>query len=294
MSLGERLSELGVCAWSADSRRHEGGRKFRKAGVKVSRFAFSLSELLVAIGILGVGLLMLAAAFPVGIDQVRRAVELSTSEMVFNEAVNNLKTRVTPSELEAYMGDTTSPKVPNADPTKEIWLLNFDATLGVNRIFANLHQNPSASPLIPSDLVYSGANSYAWQAAVQRVGSAGGRCYRFWIFVVREPTGIINSTGDKLRALFEVPPISVTAPGGNILQNVTPKPNRGQFLLGSDGEVYKVTDAAADPSVQTIKVDRDAAGLATNGSVTFITGITGAQLTRRAPTVAVYQTVVTY
>jgi type II secretory pathway pseudopilin PulG len=282
MSWVKRPSGLGVCVWIADSRRHEGGRKFRTAGAKVSRFAFSLSELLVAIGILGVGLLMLAAAFPVGIDQVRRAVELSTSEMVFNEAVNNLKTRVTPSELEAYMADTASLKLVNAtDATKDIWLLDFDQLDTFNNpIFPNLDNMAR---------VYSSANSYAWLAAVQRVGNAGSRCYRFWIFIVREPTGIIDSAGSGLKVHFEPPLASVTAPGGNIIQNVTPKPNRGQFLLGTDGEIYKVTDVAANPTALTIKVDRDAAGL-NKGYVTFITG----ELTRRAPTVAVYQTVVTY
>jgi type II secretory pathway pseudopilin PulG len=245
--------------------------------VKVSRSAFSLSELLVAIGILGVGLLMLAAAFPVGIDQVRRAVELSTSEMVFNEAVNNLKTRVTPSELEAYMANPPSLKLVNAtDATKDIWLLDFPTTGPI--IFPNIDN---------AACVYSNANSYAWLAAVQKVSD---RCYRFWIFVVREPTGIIDSAGTGLKAHFETPILLPSASANtNIITSVNPRPNRGQFLLGSDGELYKVTDAAANPTALTIKVDRDAAGL-NNGYVTFITG----ELTRRAPTVAVYQTVVTY
>jgi type II secretory pathway pseudopilin PulG len=286
MSWVKGPSGLGACLRIADSRRHEGGRKFRTAGVKVSRFAFSLSELLVAIGILGVGLLMLAAAFPVGIDQVRRAVELSTSEMVFNEAVNNLKTRVTPSELEAFF---------TATPTAElgtgtgIWLLDFDQLDTFNNpIFPNLDNMAR---------VYSSANSYAWLAAVQRVGNAGSRCYRFWIFVVREPTGIINSAGTGLKVSFVSPITGFTLPSANIIKfNVgDPTPDRGQFLLGADGEIYKVTDVAANPTALTIKVDRDATGLDadTNGlgdGVTFITG----ELTRRAPTVAVYQTVVTY
>lgn len=62
--------------------------------------AFSLAELMVAVGILGVGMVIIAAAFPVAIDQTRQAIELQTSQIVFDEAVHALKTAVLSSQLE--------------------------------------------------------------------------------------------------------------------------------------------------------------------------------------------------
>jgi hypothetical protein len=50
------------------------------------RRAFSLAEIMLAIGILGIGMLMVAATFPVGIDQARVVAEQSYGPIIANEA----------------------------------------------------------------------------------------------------------------------------------------------------------------------------------------------------------------
>lgn len=54
------------------------------------RAAFSLAELMIAIGIFGVGLMMVAATFPVGLDQTRIIAEESMAPTVANEAFSKL------------------------------------------------------------------------------------------------------------------------------------------------------------------------------------------------------------
>lgn len=55
------------------------------------RRAFSLAEIMIAIGILGIGMLMVAATFPVGLDQSRIVTEQSIAPNVANEAFARLE-----------------------------------------------------------------------------------------------------------------------------------------------------------------------------------------------------------
>ena len=53
--------------------------------------AFSLAELMIAIGILGVGLMLVAVTFPVGLDQTRIVAEQSIAPLLANEAFTTLQ-----------------------------------------------------------------------------------------------------------------------------------------------------------------------------------------------------------
>lgn len=64
-----------------------GKRHYRRHG----RPGFSLAELMVAIGIFGIGMLMVAATFPVGLDQARIVSEESIAPLVANEAYATLR-----------------------------------------------------------------------------------------------------------------------------------------------------------------------------------------------------------
>jgi prepilin-type N-terminal cleavage/methylation domain-containing protein len=59
-----------------------------------TRRAFSLAELMIATGILGIGMIIVAMAFPVALDQSRVTVETTTSQAVFNEAVNSMSAAI--------------------------------------------------------------------------------------------------------------------------------------------------------------------------------------------------------
>ena len=52
------------------------------------QLGFSLAEIMVAIGILGIGLILVAASFPVGMDQHRRMTEKTLARMIANNARN--------------------------------------------------------------------------------------------------------------------------------------------------------------------------------------------------------------
>lgn len=76
------------------------------------RRAFSLAEIMLAIGILGVGMLMVAATFPVGIDQSRIVAEQSYGPIIANEAFAMLELLLNDPSTEPRIGDQAAPGVP--------------------------------------------------------------------------------------------------------------------------------------------------------------------------------------
>ncbi|MGB9625870.1 MAG: type IV pilus modification PilV family protein [Phycisphaerae bacterium] len=55
------------------------------------RRGFSLAEMMIAIGILGIGMLMVAATFPVGIEQTRIATQETIIPLVVDDAANTMR-----------------------------------------------------------------------------------------------------------------------------------------------------------------------------------------------------------
>lgn len=187
---------------------------------------------MVALGILGIGLLMVAAAFPVAIDQVRQGVELRTSQLVFDEAVTMLKTRITAAQLAAYMNTANnagayegwyqlSPGKSELNPTPGI---GYDPNICLNPIFTISFDtvdtdDPAAmgnaiqrTP-VPADgtgdafyfqninCVYSDDDTYGWVAAAQAVTPT---LYKFWIFVLRDPGGVKVMDGATERLKYQL------------------------------------------------------------------------------------------
>ena len=271
---------------------------------KSSARGFSLAELMVAIGILGIGMLIIAAAFPVALDQTRQAVELQTSQSVFNEAVNKIRTYIEWTDLEKYITDDTngaksskySLTASMAEPRKDrVWVLDFndaaDSENGTADFFYNEtslvdfvdYNDYTADDPHQNDCVYTQDDTYGWVAACKRL-SAG--MYKFWIFVVREPSGI---GGDhKLKAMFS-PAVSVSTSGKRMTFGSLPIPNKGQFLLGDDGNIYKVVKTT--PTGSTVMCDKDVDSVS---QVSFVINTPNNKLSRKVPTVWVYETVINY
>lgn len=297
--------------------------------------AFSLAELMVAIGILGVGMLIIAAAFPVAIDQSRQAMELYTSKMVFDEAVLRLRTQVQWTELERYIDTTLAPNDrPSQDfynlvpsTSSPVWLLRCDNVLAQN---GSTEINPFQNARDSTTCVYSADPTYGWIAAFQKLSD---RCFKFWVFVLREPTGILT-TDPTPQYKFIWYCISDTTPTAtqrivfsglvagqpvNNLElrlnnghfalrwgtrniNVLP-PTRGSSLLADTGQLYKITDVGTiDGTDLPIMCDRAVADGA-GGTVEDVTtiaypvpnpDIANATVTRKDPVVAIYQTVISY
>ncbi len=290
----------------------------------VYSYGFSLAELMVAVGILGIGMLIIAAAFPVAIDQSRQALELSTSQMVFYEAVNTLKSKVTWIELEQYINpensgastvlgaygalETTYRLGPdeNNPSDRRIYLLSFGrvgtdpSPPGTLNDFFN---NPAFEN---KDCVFSLDNTYGWMAAVQKIGN---QCYKFWIFILREPTGVLDNAGDFkfsfLRLESDVAPAPTTPtyqPTQNLRFSNNTFPGKGTTFLANDGQLYRILDSAVFSAVvptQKIvdascdKQVSDGKGSPNNVSIiAFPNATKGA--TRKNSVVAVFQTVISY
>ena len=272
---------------------------------------FSLAELMIAIGILGIGLLIVAMAFPVAIDQARRGVELNTAQLVFKEAKAVLETYITGPQLAMYTdpNSTQFNSLAMRSGGKDIWWLFFvTREYPYRRVFDKVYsynpddlRDPNAA-----DCVYDADATYGWLAAVEKVGSyreANGRnrgFYKFWIFVVREPTGMgQNDVGLKLGLeKFSAQRLGSRKiklyPGATTEQ---PPVGRGMYFLGDNAAVYKVqdTDLGNDNTV-LCAVDADLPGR--DGDALFVAYPVPfsdqVRLTRRAPTVAVFETVIGY
>lgn len=80
------------------------------------RPAFSLAEIMIAIGILGVGMLMVAATFPVGLDQCRIVSEQTIAPLVAEDAFQRL--RLLMSEPDSLKRIGLWPLGPTDLPTK--------------------------------------------------------------------------------------------------------------------------------------------------------------------------------
>ncbi|MBI5864431.1 MAG: prepilin-type N-terminal cleavage/methylation domain-containing protein, partial [Planctomycetes bacterium] len=74
------------------ARRHEGTKGSTAfQAVTADRTAFSLAELMIALAVLGIGLLFIAAALPVGISYTRESVDIASSEAAAQEAMQTLE-----------------------------------------------------------------------------------------------------------------------------------------------------------------------------------------------------------
>ncbi|MFA5863840.1 MAG: hypothetical protein WC975_04045 [Phycisphaerae bacterium] len=288
-----RLWALDSGLWPKD----RSGLWTKAKSLKPKALSFSLAELMIAIGILGIGMMIIAGAFPVALDQSRQAMELSTSQMVLNEAVNNLKTQVQWTELERYIDNSTTGgasypqyQLSPSGTTNPICLLSFDQVdsdlSGPLDYFSTAADNHTC--------IYSGDNTstYGWVAAVQKIGN---QCYKFWIFVVREPTGLINSSNKYIFNLHKYqdnltstsPPPSKASLTINTGNN-DDAPQRGMQLLADDGNLYTVKDVVLNSgTTYNLMLDRQITG------PLYVAYVKGAK-TRKNPVIAVFQTVIVY
>ena len=277
---------------------------FKRSASKRMR-AFSLAELMIATGILGIGMIIVAMAFPVALDQSRLAVEMTTSQTVFNEAVNKLKTQVKWTEIENYAA---------VEPTQQlgtggIWLIDFDATWDHDG-------NPGTTEVpvfqaIPNSgsCQYSGDDTYGWMAVVQKIGN---QTYKFWIFILREPTGISASITNmkfnfrrlaRTSAFDYQPNDSSTGPyvkTKRLRFNVANFPVRQSTFLGNNGKIYRITDLDSDNSIVACDqvVSDGNSGVISTDDISFLAYPeiinNTVKVTRKNPVVAVYETVISY
>jgi len=132
-----------------------------------TRRAFSLAEIMIAIGILGVGMLMVAATFPVGLDQCRIVSEQTIAPLVANDAFERLRLLLAePDSAKRIPNDLTTP-----DPTK--FFASFRESLrteSLGVVSARLPKNDPMMPYDPSnDSTFLGLNE--WLSVPYRLSS---------------------------------------------------------------------------------------------------------------------------
>jgi len=96
------------------------------------RRAFSLLEIMIAIGVLGIGLIMVAAIFPSALEIHRQSIEKSQALDLFNKAEAVLRSRINTSQLWVCPENNPAsnlPSVPNG--TDSPWYILPSANLAV-------------------------------------------------------------------------------------------------------------------------------------------------------------------
>lgn len=112
------------------------------------RRAFSLLEIMIAIGVLGIGLIMVAAIFPVALTQHRESIEKSRSLGMLNIADTLLRSRIDASKLWVEQPPFLPPG------TDSPWYMMPMANLNVNSNGANAWDwMPATTPFLTTPAV---------------------------------------------------------------------------------------------------------------------------------------------
>ncbi len=134
-----------------------------------SAAGLSLVELLIAIGILGVGMTLIGAAFPAGVAMSIAVSDETTSQMVFQKAVAEIKAQLSISGGGSGLLGTELVTMPEGD-------------------FSDISDSRKLST----------NSSFSWSALVRRMAASGpmGNLCQVVIVVSRRPSGSPNFVDD--------------------------------------------------------------------------------------------------
>lgn len=117
------------------------------------RPAFSLAEIMIAIGILGVGMLMVAATFPVGLDQCRIVSEQSVAPLVANDAFERLRLLLAEPDSAKRIWD----------PVNSKWIYSFKEALATVATLSSSHPPPQTVRAALPNSVPLSVNESEWR-----------------------------------------------------------------------------------------------------------------------------------
>ncbi len=255
---------------------------------KLKNSGFSLSEVLIAVGILAVGMVFVAGVFPAGIYLTTVATERTIAAVAADEAF---------AKIRIYNVDVDLPSPPwplPPDPT--IHCVDFDEVSSI-AIDPCEFEYPSVDTNEP--------NQYCWSALCRRVAPDPNRLVQVTVFVCRkvspnlkylDPAGGGN-TVDWPRPVK----VSVTGTAGSSELIITGTGNEKTYINDGytivddpNGRIYRVLERYKPPNDSTILLDGTWGGTSGTGDVWVVpppvVDISGTLVTRgRHPCIAVYQ-----
>ena len=261
---------------------------------------FSLTEVLLSVGILSVGMIFIAGVFPVGIHFTTIAAERTIAAIVADEAFAKIK---------IYAIGDLNKKLPG-DNDIDLSKLAVDKLRDFNDkdIFPAVKDADSSEFTYPSDPnINISRKQYCWSALCRRVGAEPTtRLVQVTVFVSRKTSpnlkyyGPKDSSGevdwlDPDKVAWPVP-VKVEVSRGNEndeleIDNFFERPfiNDGYTIVDDEtGDIYRVLERYRHPNEHIILLDRDWEGL--NEVWVVPPPVNGS----RYPCIAIYQKVIRF
>ncbi|MCX5647814.1 MAG: prepilin-type N-terminal cleavage/methylation domain-containing protein, partial [Planctomycetota bacterium] len=246
------------------------------------RAAFTLTEMLMAAGILGIGLTMVASIFPVAVDQSRRSRDQTMAALCARSAM--ARVRADRNAIINWLRDNTDSSYAFID-------LNYLAG-GYFDVAGRLHvvYRPSVflytSPTKPTSRTYEGGNTWDAGNYVARIFATRSRSP---LSATAATDGPYRLTIVVCRSIGKLPSTSATS---ELWANATnPKPGPGTYILEPSGGLgwgYLIDYVTIDTSGGTPKITGYPAVGVTSGG--YIISPTTTTIRRVPDAVAVYHT----
>jgi len=242
---------------------------------ELGKSGFSLTEILLAVATLGIGMLFIAGTFLTGIHFSTIATEQTTAAVAADEAF---------AKIRLYDVNFNSPLWPIPDPTA--YCVDFNDV-------ASIRPNPNEFAYPSTDIDVS-LKQYYWSALCRRVDSnPATRLVQITVFVSRKVGSAASYRGGKERPIPMQVAISGTA-GNNLLTITEPDKktwiNDGYTIVDNKtGRIYRVVERTADQPDRIRLYQLWQGG--TTGSVWVVPPPIGGG---KNPTIAIYQKVIRF
>ena len=274
---------------------------------ELKKSGFSLTEVLIAVNILAVGMIFIAGVFPVGIRLTTTSIEQTTAAVVADEAFAKIRLFTDPNnlgsvDLSGLAVDTLTdfayafPAPPAPYDPCEFAYPSTDTDIMQKRYYWSALCRLTEGPYDPS---YPAMNRLVQVTVfVSRKTGAGTR---YWF---RNPNGSLN----QFVNLYPKPiPINVTQPLGSNpdelwINDILPNDNVDESTFINDGytivddrtgQIYRVLERYAG-APQVIKLDRPWQGVALPGETEKVWVVPPPVGGGKYPCIAVYQKVIRF